>query len=573
MAAIRLTDTFSPTAREPQRQEPVDALMVARMRLIQAVAGFASVYIDPHATGLVTDIPLWALSSYSAYSVGLYLLAIYRRELLRSRLAHWADVAWYLFIIALSAGSNSIFYVFFFFSILVASFGWGFSEGIRVTVWSAALFTVIGFATAPHGEAFELNRYLTRTVFLLVLGYMISYWGGCELTFKRRLALLREVSAHAGFRTIDRTVAAAMELLRSHYGIESCVLLLQEPDSMSHSLRRVDRQGAGKAITPVTMSAAAVRPLLSLPENSAALYNGEGRGGLSRPAFYVRDLADVPRPHDTQELLEGLANLLEAEAFASVPIIMRERAVGRLFLTCCRRGRFSASDLDFLSQFCQQLVSVIENHRLVDQLASSAAEKERRKLSRDIHDSTIQPYIGLKLGLDALRRKVAAGDPLAADVESLSEMAGQTITDLRNLVWELKGRPAMRATELVLAIEDVAEKYAKYYGIKVNIEAERYRSVADSLAAHGLQIVTEALSNVRRHTSAQEATVRIATDESTLVLEVENPAGEGIEAPQFTPRSIAERVKALKGRTVVEPGRHGSTLVRAELPQPQPNTP
>lgn len=72
------------------------------------------------------------------------------------------DVGWYTLLIALSSGTNSVFFFGFYFAILVASFRWGFAAGLRVTLASAALFTTVGFVTAPAAPVFQLHRFLPR---------------------------------------------------------------------------------------------------------------------------------------------------------------------------------------------------------------------------------------------------------------------------------------------------------------------------------------------------------------------------------------------------------------------------
>jgi hypothetical protein len=68
-------------------------------------------------------------------------------------------VAWYLVLIALSNGTSSIFFFFFLFSILVAAFRSGFGAGLRITVASAVLFSIIGYSTASPGQEFELTAF------------------------------------------------------------------------------------------------------------------------------------------------------------------------------------------------------------------------------------------------------------------------------------------------------------------------------------------------------------------------------------------------------------------------------
>src|SRR5678809_1131489 len=66
---------------------------------------------------------------------------------------------------------------------------------------------------------------------------------------------------------------------------------------------------------------------------------------------------------------------------------------------------------------------------------------ERQKISRDIHDSAVQPYIGLKLALEALARKVPPDHPLYKDIARLVDMTSMEIAGLRRYVKGLKGQP------------------------------------------------------------------------------------------------------------------------------------
>src|SRR5678815_3944336 len=55
----------------------------------------------------------------------------------------WIDLSWYVFLIALSGGADSVFFFFFFFAILVASFRSGFRGGLQVTIVSTVIFTLL----------------------------------------------------------------------------------------------------------------------------------------------------------------------------------------------------------------------------------------------------------------------------------------------------------------------------------------------------------------------------------------------------------------------------------------------
>ena len=62
-----------------------------------------------------------------------------------------------------------------------------------MTLVTASLFTTVGMLSATDIK-FELDRFLLRPTSLLILGYMIAYWGGFEVKLKRRLGLLKDIS-------------------------------------------------------------------------------------------------------------------------------------------------------------------------------------------------------------------------------------------------------------------------------------------------------------------------------------------------------------------------------------------
>lgn len=215
-----------------------------------------------------------ALILYVLYSASLYVLQVRYSSLSEfiSSWSHWADAGWYLVLIALSGGTSSILFYFFFFAILVASFCWGFASGLRVAIVSSFLFTIVGYAAAPSGPDFELNRFLLRPIYLLVLGYLMAYWGGCEIALKRRLALLKEVSSLSNPRFgVDRTIGVILERLRAFYDAGACVLIMHDWDRGGCTLRRAGRHNpeAGMQAEPLTLQMR--RRMLAFPADGALI--------------------------------------------------------------------------------------------------------------------------------------------------------------------------------------------------------------------------------------------------------------------------------------------------------------
>ena len=217
----------------------LDKQTIAAMRLTLTVSALLIIYINPHEPDRFVALTYAVLTLYTLYSTVLYGLARLKSRLIASisHWTHWADVGWYTLLIALSSGTNSVFFFGFFFAILVASFRWGYASGLSVTLASTILFTGVGYLTAPAQPEFDLNRFLLRPVYLLVLGYMMAYWGGFETKLKRQLALLKEVSAISNPRFgVDRTIGGLMEQVRAYYDADSCMMLTREAGSEEYIL-------------------------------------------------------------------------------------------------------------------------------------------------------------------------------------------------------------------------------------------------------------------------------------------------------------------------------------------------
>jgi signal transduction histidine kinase len=200
--------------------------------------------------------------------------------------------------------------------------------------------------------------------------------------------------------------------------------------------------------------------------------------------------------------------------------------------------------------------------------ATTAIVQERRRISRDLHDSTIQPYLGLKLGLEALRRRLAGSGPIEREVDELIHMADEGITELRRYVGNLThaGRQGP-SLSLAQGIRDQARKTGELYGLRVDVIAECDVVVSARLFEELMYMLREALANVRRHSDARRAAVTLRVRRGGLELEIANDRRKGAEvALEFNPRSIDERARELGGRVRVWAPAGADSLVTIEVP-------
>lgn len=541
-----------------------DTVMVNGMRLVLAFCVLLTVFINTSQLTAIDSLRWMVFGGFVAYSFALCICSVLKLQIAESKAVHWLDVFWYGSIVLASGGANSIFFALFFFAIFCASFRWGFEEGARITIASVVVFACSALA---HGEH-DLPNILLRSAFMLAFGYMSARWGESKLRSKRRLVLLNEVTRLSNPRFgISQTIASLMEKSMTFFNASGCLLVTKDKDSDTYSLR-IAKEGKGQqAAGSDRISNEAASPFIGFPQRGIVIFSRSAlpfwptaRNGKMASIFDLD--AERWAKYDVK-LCEPLVDLLEADAFMTAPVALKN-GTGRIYVLS-RTHRFRKADAQFLNQITAHAFPVIENVALLDQMASAAALQERKKIAWDIHDTAIQPYVGLSLGLSAMRLKATADNPLAEDLEKLMAITTQTIGNLRHFAGTITDDTSETETALVHALRTKADHVREFYGIDIDIAVESDLSVGDRLCAEVLHLVNEGLSNICRHTAARRGMVTVGRIGGWLKLEIENE-NSGAAPPPFEPRSITERVAALGGSTHVIHDHECGTTVHVEIP-------
>lgn len=550
--------------------EPLDTRVLVLMRCALAAAALVVVLIDPGTLTWQPDAGYFSLVVYLVFSIGIAIVSWRNAWPPTPRALHWIDLALFGFLIILSGGPGSIFFLYFIYAILNASFSTGFEEGALITAASAGLFAFTALAYLSAGQKVDVGSTALRAISLFVFGYAIAYLGGHERLLRRRLALLKNINDLWSPRFgSDHLYGVNLDLLREFYDANSCVLVLRRSNPSPHyvmysALR--GRPGHSAAASKVSDDAAAA--LISLPDTIAAVHHDPAGTWMQRlRGFLAYDIELGATTSSFREECAAWLNLLDARALVTVPYMQRDSVAGRLFVTT-NYGVFARSDIAFLMHVTNAMMTVVENMSLVEELATSAAEQERRMMSRDVHDTTIQPYIGLKLALEALSREADKGSVLSKRIGELVEMAEMTIRDLRDYASTLKGPMTMPGQFLVSAVKRQADRMKRFYGIDVDVEYYISPDLKGRLAGESYQIISEGLSNILRHTSARRAFVQILCENSQLLLKIGNESSDNEQprSPAFTPRSINERARNLGGSMFVERDGNSYTVVNVAIP-------
>ncbi|MCB9587124.1 MAG: sensor histidine kinase [Polyangiaceae bacterium] len=183
-------------------------------------------------------------------------------------------------------------------------------------------------------------------------------------------------------------------------------------------------------------------------------------------------------------------------------------------------------------------------------LAESARERERLRISRELHDSAGHHLTALSLQLELAKN--AEGEQAKAAVVKARAIAGELLGEVRDTVRALR---ETRQVELEPALQALAQAAS---GLKVTIRVDPELQL-DSDTAHALfRCAQEAVTNALRHSSAQHLTLDLCEVDEAAVLTVKD---DGRGAAELRPGSglsgLRERLEILGGEIQLEtsPGR------------------
>jgi len=195
--------------------------------------------------------------------------------------------------------------------------------------------------------------------------------------------------------------------------------------------------------------------------------------------------------------------------------------------------------------------------------ALDAAEAERRRIERDLHDGAQQRLVALAMDLGAARQRLdddpEGGKALVAEAH---EEAKAALKELRNLVRGI--HPVILEDRgLDAALSAVVARSPVPVDLHVDV-AERPPSAVESAAYF---VVSEALANVARHAHATRASVSVVRAGDRLVVEVRDDGIGGADPQGGTGLAgLADRVASLDGTIAVLSPEGGPTTVLVELP-------
>jgi signal transduction histidine kinase len=209
----------------------------------------------------------------------------------------------------------------------------------------------------------------------------------------------------------------------------------------------------------------------------------------------------------------------------------------------------------------------MEAHRLRDSIA--AAEAERRRWARDLHDETLQGLGATKLALSAALR----GDPETArrQVEAAVTQLEREIAALRGIIADLRP-PALDELGLEAALRTLAERTGALHDLQLDLDLQLgERRVDAEIETIAYRVAQESLTNVVKHAAATRVQLMLRATTSALELSVRDD-GRGfdeIAVPGnggYGITGMRERAEIRGGTLRVEGHGGGGTTVALTVP-------
>ena len=352
------------------------------------------------------------------------------------------------------------------------------------------------------------------------------------------------------------------QAVRATRGV-GCVVLVEQPGD--GRLEAVALTGVPSAV-PETVREARLQ-LSDLP------------GGELLTAGRVLLLSDDRARLAAAPATAALAALVDApdwQGSAKVPLHRAGKVVGCLVVllppsvTAPREG-----ELTLWSALGAHASVALADEELRQQSARAAAEQERQRLGRDLHDSVSSALFALHTRTQVIRRALAAGDAelLAAAAQDMELLSGQAIAELRAMVTGMRADHPGGAADLAGALEQLALTTRERDGLAVHVEVDRpLPELPAATAEHLARIAAEAVHNCVKHADARAVRLQLAVRGSELVITVADD-GRGFDPSATAPdthgqRTMRERAVLSGGWLHVDTAPGAGTRVVARIPLP-----
>jgi len=261
---------------------------------------------------------------------------------------------------------------------------------------------------------------------------------------------------------------------------------------------------------------------------------------------------------------------------ASAPLKIHGRVIGVIAVFGLKPEMFDPEDMRLLKDMGNQIALAIENARLHQKVETMAALEERERIAREMHDGLAQVLSYTLTKSQAARRLMSSGQETKAAVQlaELEKSIQEVYADVREAILGLRTAAAPEKDFLSMLREYVL-RFSQMSGVKVDLEADNVgvNPFSSRAGFQVVRIIQEALTNVRKHAGARNASVKIRRSNEHIEITVHDD-GEGFDElrvklgdqTKFGIQTMKERAETIKGTMQISSTPGDGTTLKLNVP-------
>jgi signal transduction histidine kinase len=542
-------------------------------RVALALFALFAIWLDPSQPAYFAQHTYVLLILFVVYAM-IAALVSWRTDSPIARwglVTHLSDLAIFALLMYLTEGPTSPFFVFFTFSLLAAHLRWQW----RGTVWTAyaVLVVLVAFGILAgktlSGPGFELNRFIILGIYLTVAAIMLAYVGAYQEAIRKELWQLATGPPgllHAG----EAPIRDVVEYAAGVFGAPRVVMAWSEGEEPWLNLATWSARGLEES----RESPAAYDPLVAerLADGGFLCWDA----GDEHATVVYGEAGDFWRCHGVP-LHPGFRARFQIKSVLSLRLASQS-VDGWLFVL--DKPDLTTDHLLVAEVVAGQVAARMDQYDLVRTLQEAAANDERMRVARDLHDGVLQSLtataLQLKTTSQLLKREPRAA---ARHLQEMQSALAERQRELRAFIQQLKpGLVPVKTPDFGLAdqLRVLADRLSDSWGLKVDwsVDPPGVR-VSGALAQQIAWMIGEGAANAKRHGRSSGIDIKVQARDGWVTIAIGDDGRgfpfhgyydhDALVRGDHGPATLRDRIASLGGRLAID-SRAGGARLDISLP-------
>jgi len=408
---------------------------------------------------------------------------------------------------------------------------------------------------------FEPKRLFMLSIYLLVMGLLLGYLAEQQKHLRAEKAvvtgMLAQVRVEAG---LTGTLQQIFREVIAIYGGSRLLVAAQETHSQRSFLGEL-RQRDDAPPDFVWLDSGPREAMRYLDDFPGEVCYASMAGDRLAITALDRDGNAIPAPPT-----DALIRLNEKQSFRSliaISFVFGGEWRGRVFVFDPSWRGETQEELRFVLDLLRQVGPAVYNVYLLHRLRRRAGAAERARFARELHDGAVQSLIAVEMQVDVLKRQAESSPQVVTgELGRIQGLLREEVLKLRELMQQMKSID-VDDRKFMNIVTDTVERFERETGISARFvsDIEKLR-MPEKVCREFLRIVQEGLVNVRKHSGAHHALVRLSSTPSQWSLTLEDDGKgfsfsgrlnhEQLDQIGKGPMIIKERVGLIAGALTVE---------------------